>query len=239
MGAVHVDRNAAAYITAQGSVNVWQIIRVGLSSFVPCPYIFIGVDYNIAIDGIIAHSTGHSCKAVACAHDGPVAVQPQSPVRVLVVRRTGDDMQVAADDGRIDELLRAADLVGPAGTNVQRHIAPHLTAVSALDGRCGSAVLVIIDQRCIAADIHIGDVCSIAAGTITLDAAGVQMVAALHFNLARDLQVGVTLNGALIGTTDHIVQTAGRGRVDIAAGGNHYISVVHCGFVAAAVECFA
>ena len=42
-------------------------------------------------------------------------------------------MQVAADDGRIDELLRAADLVGPAGTNVQRHIAPHLTAVSAFN----------------------------------------------------------------------------------------------------------
>ena len=133
MGAVHVDRNAAAYITAQGSVNVWQIIRVGLSSFVPSPYIFIGVDYNVAVDGIIAHSAGFGCKEVACAHDGPVGVQPQSPVRGLVVRRTGDDMQVAADDGRIDELLRAADLVGPAGTNVQRHIAPHLTAVSAFN----------------------------------------------------------------------------------------------------------
>ena len=73
MGAVHVDRNAAAYITAQGSVNVWQIIRVGLSSFVPCTYIFIGVDYNIAIDGIIAHSTGHGCKKMTCANNRPVA----------------------------------------------------------------------------------------------------------------------------------------------------------------------
>ena len=44
---------------------------------------------------------------------------------------------------------------------------------------------------------------------------------------------------SVIGAADHIVQTAGRRRVDIAAGGNHYISAVHCGFVAAAVECFA
>ena len=74
---------------------------------------------------------------------------------------------------------------------------------------------------------------------VALHTAGVQVVAALHLNIARDFQIGITLNTALIGAADHIVQTAGRRRVDIAAGGNHYISAVHCGFVAAAVECFA
>ena len=53
------------------------------------------------------------------------------------------------------------------------------------------------------------------------------------------LTLWVSRHIPLIRAADHIVQTAGRGRVDIAAGGNHYISAVHCGFVAAAVECFA
>ena len=64
------------------------------------------------------------------------------------------------------------------------------------------------------------------------------MVAALHFNIARDFQIGIAHNIALIRAADHIVQTAGRGWVDIAAGGNHYMSFVHCGLVAAAVERF-
>ena len=79
----------------------------------------------------------------------------------------------------------------------------------------------------------------VAAAAVALHAAGVQVVAALHFNIARDFQIGIAHNIALIRAADHIVQTAGRGWVDIAAGGNHYMSFVHCGFVAAAVECFA
>ena len=79
----------------------------------------------------------------------------------------------------------------------------------------------------------------VAAAAVALHAAGVQVVAALHLNIARDFQIGITLNTALIGAANHIVQTTRRGQVDITAGGNHYISAVHCGFVAAAVECFA
>ena len=59
----------------------------------------------------------------------------------------------------------------------------------------------------------------VAAAAVALHAAGVQMLAALHLNIARDFQIGITLNTALIGAADHIVQTAGRRRVDIAAGG--------------------
>ena len=73
MRSVGIDRNIAAYVTAQGSVDFRQIIRVGRSSFVPCPCIFIGVDRNVAVYRIIAHSTGHSCKAMTCANNRPVA----------------------------------------------------------------------------------------------------------------------------------------------------------------------
>ena len=65
------------------------------------------------------------------------------------------------------------------------------------------------------------------------------MVAALHLNIARDFQIGVALNGALIRTADHIVQTTRRGRVDITACRNHHIGAVYCRFVTAAVERFA
>ena len=53
------------------------------------------------------------------------------------------------------------------------------------------------------------------------------------------LTLWVSRHIPLIRAADHIVQTAGRGRVDIAAGGNHYISAVYCCFVTAAVERFA
>ena len=65
------------------------------------------------------------------------------------------------------------------------------------------------------------------------------MVAALHLNIARDFQIGISLNGALIGAADHIVQTAGRGRVDITACRNHHIGAGNIGLVAATVERFA
>ena len=73
MRAVGVDRNITAYVTAQGSVDFWQVIRGGRSSFVPCPCIFIGVNRNVAAYRIIAYSTGHSCKAMTCANNRPVA----------------------------------------------------------------------------------------------------------------------------------------------------------------------
>ena len=73
MRSVGIDRNIAAYVTAQGSVDFRQIIRVGHSSFVPCPCIFIGVDRNVAAYRIIAHSTGIESKAIACANNRPVA----------------------------------------------------------------------------------------------------------------------------------------------------------------------
>ena len=73
MRAVGIDRNIAAYVTAQGSVDFRQIIRVGRSSFVPCPCIFVGVDRNVAAYRIIAHGTGIESKAIACANNRPVA----------------------------------------------------------------------------------------------------------------------------------------------------------------------
>ena len=73
MRSVGIDRNIAAYVTAQGSVDFRQIIRCGRSSFVPCPCIFIGVDRNVAAYRIIAHSTGIESKAIACANNRPVA----------------------------------------------------------------------------------------------------------------------------------------------------------------------
>ena len=100
-------------------------------------------------------------------------------------------------------------------------------------------IFVVINQRSIAADIDIGHVPAIAAAAVALHAAGVQMVAALHLNIARDFQIGISLNRALIGAADHIVQTTRRGRVDITACRNHNIGAVYCCFVTAAVERFA
>ena len=72
MRSVGIDRNIAAYVTAQGSVDFRQIIRVGCSSFVPCPCIFIGVDRNVAVYRIIALNAGIESKAIACADNRPV-----------------------------------------------------------------------------------------------------------------------------------------------------------------------
>ena len=149
-------------------------------------------------------------------------------------------MQITANDGFIDRFLRTDNARYTACTNIQRDISLHFAAVCAFNCRRRSGtIFVVINQRSIAADIDIGHIPAVAAGSVALHTAGVQVVAALHLNIARDFQIGITLNTALIGAADHIVQTAGRRRVDIAAGGNHYISAVHCGFVAAAVECFA
>ena len=148
-------------------------------------------------------------------------------------------MQITANDGFIDRVLRADNARYTACTNIQSNIPLHFAAVCAFNCRRCGTTFVVINQRSIAADIDIGHISSVAAAAVAFHAAGVQMVAALHLNIARDLQIGIAHNIALIRAADHIVQTAGRGRVDIAAGGNHYISAVHCGFVAAAVERFA
>ena len=148
-------------------------------------------------------------------------------------------MQITANDGFLQRLLRTDNARYTACTNIQRDIALHFAAVCAFNcRRRGGTIFVVINQRSIAADIDIGHIPAIAAAAIALHAAGVQMIAALHLNIARDFQIGIAINIALIGAADHIVQTAGRGRVDIAAGGNLYMSAVHCGFVAAAVEGF-
>ena len=148
-------------------------------------------------------------------------------------------MQITANDGFIDRFLRTDNARYTACTNIQRDIALHFAAVCAFNCRRRSTTFVVINQRSIAADIDIWHITAIAAAAVALHTAGVQVVAALHFNIARDFQVGVTLNGALIGAADHIVQTAGRGRVDITACRNHYMGAVYCCFVTAAVERFA
>ena len=114
-------------------------------------------------------------------------------------------MQVAANDGLIDHFLRAANLICPTRADIQRYIALHLTAIAAFDSRRGFAVRIIVNQRSVAADIHSGTVFSITAGAITHDTAGVQMIAALHLQTAGDLQISITLNGALIRAADYIM----------------------------------
>ena len=149
-------------------------------------------------------------------------------------------MQITANDGFIHRFLRTDNAQYATCTNIQRDIALHFAAVCAFNCRKrGGTIFVVINQRSIAADIDIGHIPAIAAAAVALHAAGVQVVAALHLNIARDFQVGVTLNGALIGAADHIMQTAGRGRVNITACRNHHMGAVYCCFVTAAVERFA
>ena len=92
MRAVGVDRNIAAYVTAQGSVDFWQIIRVGRSFFVPCPCIFIGVDRNVATYRIITINAGIGCKAIASTNYWPIPSQSQSAICILVFRSSCNDM---------------------------------------------------------------------------------------------------------------------------------------------------
>ena len=149
-------------------------------------------------------------------------------------------MQITANDGFIDRFLRTDNARYTACTNIQRDISLHFAAVCAFNCRSRGidTIFVVINQRSIAADIDIGHIPAIAAAAIALHTAGVQVVAALHLNITRDFQIGIAHNIALIRAADHIVQTTRRGRVDIAAGGNHYISAVYCCFVTAAVERF-
>ena len=114
-------------------------------------------------------------------------------------------MQITANDGFLQRLLRTDNARYTACTNIQRDIALHFAAVCAFNCRRRGTTFVVINQRSIAADIDIGHIPAVAAGSVALHAAGVQVVAALHFNITRDLQIGISLNGALIGTADHIM----------------------------------
>ena len=125
-----------------------------------------------------------------------------------------------------------------SGTDIQCYIAFDFATVCTCNTGCRCRDSIIYQSR-ITADIYIRTVFAVTAGAVAHHAGRSQNITALHLNVARDLQVGVTLNGALIRAADHIVQTAGRGWIDRTACRNHHISAVHCGFVAAAVERFA
>ena len=148
-------------------------------------------------------------------------------------------MQITANDGFLQRLLRTDNARYTACTNIQSNIPLHFAAVCAFNCRRRGTTFVVINQRSIAADIDIGHIPAVAAAAIAFHTARVQVVAALHLNITRDFQIGIAHNIALIRAADHIVQTAGRGRVDITACRNHHIGAVYRCLVTAAVERFA
>ena len=78
-------------------------------------------------------------------------------------------MQIAANDGFLQRLLRTGNAHYTACTNIQSNIPLHFAAVCAFNCRRRSGtIFVVINQRSIAADIDIGHVPAIAAAAVAL-----------------------------------------------------------------------
>ena len=105
MRTVRIDGNIASNVAAICAVNFWHIIR---DSFVliPAPDVLININRNIPINRIITDSTRQSRKGMTRANDRPVAVQTQNAVGIFVLRRTGYDMQITANDRCFNKLFR-------------------------------------------------------------------------------------------------------------------------------------
>ena len=148
-------------------------------------------------------------------------------------------MQITANDGFIDRFLRTDNARYTACTNIQCNITLHFAAVCAFNcRRRGGTIFVVINQRSIAADIDIGHIPAIAAAAVALHAAGIQMVTTLHFNVSRDFQISITLYRTLIRSSNHIMQTATRRRINIPISSNNYMRTIYCSLISTSIKCF-
>ena len=222
MGAVRFDGDIASNtsntsnIAAICSVNFWHIIR---DSFVliPAPDVLININRNIAANRIITDSTRHSRKGITRANDRPVAVQTQDAVGIFVLRRTGYDMQISANDGFINRRFRTGNAQYPPRTDIECYISSHFAAVCAFNGGACFAVFVVINQRRVAADINRRKILAVSAAAVSIHTAGVHVVSTLHLNITRDFQIGIAIYRGLIRSADHVMQAAGGRRIDVTA----------------------
>ena len=148
-------------------------------------------------------------------------------------------MQITANDGFIDRFLRTDNARYMACTNIQRDISLHFAAVCAFNcRRRGVTIFVVINQRSIAADIDIGHIPAIAATAVALHATGIQMVTTLHFNVSRDFQISITLYRTLIRSSNHIMQTTTRRRINIPISSDNYMRTIYCSLISTSIKCF-
>ena len=148
-------------------------------------------------------------------------------------------MQITANDGFIDRFLRTDNARYTACTNIQCNIPLHFAAVCAFNcWRRGGTIFVVINQRSIAADIDIRHIPAIAAAAVAFHAAGIQMVTTLHFNVSRDFQISITLYRTLIRSSNHIMQTATRRRINIPISSNNYMRTIYCSLISTSIKCF-
>ena len=148
-------------------------------------------------------------------------------------------MQITANDGFIDRFLRTDNARYTACTNIQCNITLHFAAVCAFNcRRRGGTIFVVINQRSIAADIDIGHIPAIAAAAVALHAAGIQMVTTLHSNVSRDFQISITFYRTLIRSSNHIMQTATRIRINIPISSNNYMRTIYWSLISTSIKCF-
>ena len=148
-------------------------------------------------------------------------------------------MQITSNDGFIDRFLRTDNARYTACTNIQCNITLHFAAVCSFNcRRRGGTIFVVINQRSIAADMDIGHIPAIAAAAVTLHAAGIQMVTTLHFNVSRDFQISIILYRTLIRSSNHIMQTATRIRINIPISSNNYMRTIYCILISTSIKCF-
>ena len=148
-------------------------------------------------------------------------------------------MQITYNDGFIDRFLRTDNARYTACTNIQCNIPLHFAAVCAFNCRSRGigTIFVVINQRSIAADIDIGHIPAIATAAVALHAAGVQMVATLHFNVSRDFQISITLYRTLIRSSNHIMQTATRRRINRSISRNNNMRTLYCSLISTSIKC--
>ena len=233
MRTVRIDGDIASNIAAKRSVNLRKIICSGFRVSIPAPDVLISINRNIAANRIIAART-----QIARAANRPVAVQTQNAVGVFIIRRTGYDMQITANDGFVSRLFRSDNARYPPRTDIECYISSHFAAVCAFNGGACFAVFVVINQRRVAADINVRAVSAISAAAVSGHTAGVHVVSTLHLNIARDFQIGIAIYRVLIRAADHVMQAAVGRRVNITARRDNDMRAGYRRLITAAVKRF-
>ena len=136
-----------------------------------------------------------------------------------------------------NRLFCSNDAIDITSTNIQCDIPFHFATICTFNVR-GRLTFIIINQRSIATDIDIRHIPAIAAAAVALHATGIQMVTTLHFNVSRDFQISITLYRTLIRSSNHIMQTAIRRRINIPISSNNYMRTIYCSLISTSIKCF-
>ena len=128
------------------------------------------------------------------------------------------------------------DAIDITSTNIQFDIPFHFATTCTFNIR-GRITFIIINQCCITTNMDILYISIITTTSITCHTAGIQIVTILHLNVSRDFQISITLYRTLIRSSNHIMQTATRRRINIPISSNNYMRTIYCSLISTSIKC--